>query len=103
MLVLGACLRAIMSNYHAVFLALGRVRMTPLLEGGRVVVMTPLTLVLAASHGLPGVAWAQGLSMGLGLVVSSAVLVVGLGLPAGQFVAQLVRPAAAGAIMAGVI
>jgi len=102
-LVLGSCLRAVMSNYHAVFLAVGHPHLTPVLEGCRVAVMIPLTFVLAEMHGLVGVAVAQAISMGFGFITSSVVLVKVLELPWRAFAAQLLRPALASLAMVAIV
>ena len=102
-LVLAACLRAVMSNYHAVFLAVGRPHLSPVLEGCRVVVMIPLTFVLAEMQGLVGVAVAQAISMGVGFIASSIVLVKVLELPWRGFAAQLLRPALASLVMVAIV
>jgi lipopolysaccharide exporter len=102
-LVVGACARAIMSNYHATFLALGRPHLTPMLEGSRLMLMVPLTFALSAQWGLHGVAWAQSVSIALGFIVSSAVLIRVLGLSWSSFAGQIARPVlAAGAMLLAV-
>jgi len=102
-LVVAACLRAVMSNYHSVFLAVGRPHLTPVLEGCRVAVMVPLTFVLAEMHGLVGVAAAQAISMSVGFIASSIVLVRVLQLPWIAFATQLLRPALASLVMVAIV
>jgi O-antigen/teichoic acid export membrane protein len=102
-LVVAACLRAVMSNYHAVFLAVGRPHLSPVLEGFRVAVMIPLTFVLAEMQGLVGVAVAQAISMSLGFIASSVVLVKVLELPWRAFSAQLLRPTLASLVMVAIV
>jgi lipopolysaccharide exporter len=102
-LVVGACLRAVMSNYHSVFLAIGRPHLSPVLEICRVAVMVPLTVLLAKLFGLVGVALAQAISMGLGFIVSSFVFVKTLDLPWRAFAAQVARPALASLGMVAII
>jgi lipopolysaccharide exporter len=102
-LVVGACLRSVMSNYHSAFMAVGRPHLTPVLEGCRVALMVPLTFVLSASHGLRGVAAAQSASIALGLLVSSFVLVRVMRMSWVAFVAQLLRPTLASLAMLATI
>jgi O-antigen/teichoic acid export membrane protein len=102
-LVLGACIRALLSNYHPVFLALGRPHLTPILEGARVAVLIPLIIISAHSLGVIGVAYAHAACMSVSFVVSTVVLLHNLRASARQFLAQLSRPLAAALIMYGVI
>lgn len=102
-LLIAACMRAVMSNYHSVFLAVGRPHLSPVLEGCRVAVMIPLTFFLAQAHGLVGVAVAQAISMGLGFIASSVVLVKVLELSWRAFAAQLLRPALASLVMVAIV
>ncbi len=99
-LALAGALHAATSNHYSAWLALGKTRVTALIEGLHFVVLLPLVVLLSRPLGLAGVAYAELAATMISVSVECLMISRALGLPRLAYLKGLWRPLIAATTMA---